>query len=70
MIGNAHQLSASLFAPGTSISATIASEFEEADRGLYTASLIELGLILFGITFIVLAAARFMLMRVERKGAR
>ncbi len=70
VIGNAHQLSASLFAPGTSISATIASEFEEADRGLYTASLIELGLILFGITFIVLAAARFMLMRVERKGAR
>ena len=70
VIGNAHQLSSSLFAPGTSISATIASEFEEADRGLYTSSLIELGLILFGITFIVLAIARFMLMRVERKGAR
>ena len=70
VIGNAHQLSSSLFAPGTSISSTIASEFEEADRGLYTASLIELGLILFVITFIVLAAARLMLMRVERKGAR
>ena len=70
VIGNAHQLSPSLFSPGTSISATIASEFEEADRGLYTASLIELGLILFVITFVVLAAARLMLMRVERKGAR
>jgi len=69
VIGNAHQLSPSLFSPGTSISATIASEFEEADRGLYTASLIELGLILFVITFFVLAAARLMLMRIERKGA-
>ena len=70
VIGNAHQLSANLLSPGTSISATIASEFEEADRGLYTASLIELGLILFVITFFVLAAARWNLMRIERKGAR
>ena len=70
VIGNAHQLSASLLSPGTSISATIASEFEEADRGLYTASLIELGLILFLITFVVLALARYMLLRIERKGAR
>jgi phosphate transport system permease protein len=70
VIGNAHNLASSLLAPGTSISATIASEFEEADRGLYTASLIELGLILFVITFIVLAIARWMLMRIEKKGAR
>ncbi len=70
VIGNAHNFSSSLLAPGTSISATIASEFEEADRGLYTASLIELGLILFVITFIVLAAARWNLSRIERKGAR
>ncbi len=70
VIGNAHQLSPSLLSPGTSISATIASEFEEADRGLYTAALVELGLILFLITFVVLAAARYMLMRIERKGAR
>jgi phosphate transport system permease protein len=69
VIGNAHNLSASLLAPGTSISATIASEFEEAERGLYTASLIELGLILFVITFFVLAIARWMLMRIEKKGA-
>ena len=70
VIGNAHTLSSSLLSPGTSISATIASEFEEADRGLYTASLLELGLILFVITFIVLATARLMLMRIERRGAR
>ena len=70
VIGNAHQLSASLLSPGTSISATIASEFEEADRGLYTASLIELGLLLFVITFVVLAIARLMLARIERKGPR
>lgn len=70
VIGNAHALSASLLSPGTSISATIASEFEEADRGLYTAALIELGLILFVITFVVLAIARYMLMRIEKKGAR
>ncbi len=67
VIGNAHNLSPSLFAPGTSISATIASEFAEADRGLYTSSLIALGLILFGITFVILALARWMLMRIERK---
>ena len=70
VIGNAHNLSSSLLSPGTSISATIASEFEEADRGLYTASLIELGLILFVITFFVLAIARWMLMRIEKKGGR
>ena len=58
VIGNAHKnLSASLFAPGTSISATIANEFSEATSELYTSSLIELGLLLFIITFIVLAFA-------------
>ena len=67
VIGNAHNISASLFQPGTSISATIASEFAEADRGLYTSALIALGLILFGITFVILAIARFMLMRIEKK---
>ena len=67
VIGNAHTLGTSLFSPGTSISATIASEFAEATGGLYTSSLIALGLILFGITFVILAIARFMLMRIERK---
>lgn len=67
VIGNAHRVNASLFAPGTTISATIANEFTEADGVLYTSSLIALGLILFFITFIILALARFMLMRIDRK---
>jgi phosphate transport system permease protein len=67
VIGNAHKISASLLAPGTTISATIANEFTEAVGDIYTSSLIALGLILFMITFVVLAAARLMLMRIERK---
>jgi phosphate transport system permease protein len=67
VIGNAHKISASLIAPGTTISATIANEFTEAVGDLYTASLIALGLILFIITFMVLAAARYMLRRIERR---
>jgi phosphate transport system permease protein len=66
VIGNAHKIAPSLFAPGTSISATIANEFTEATTPLYTSSLIELGLLLFVITFIVLAAAQLMLMQMER----
>ena len=67
VIGNAHRISASLFAPGTTISATIANEFTEATTDIYTSALIALGLILFVITFFVLAAARLMLMRLERR---
>ena len=67
VIGNAHHVSASLFAPGTTISASIANEFTEAVGDLYTSSLIALGLILFVITFIVLAAARYLLLRIERR---
>ena len=67
VIGNAHKVSASILAPGTTISATIANEFTEAVGDLYTSSLIALGLILFVITFIVLAAARYLLMRLEKR---
>src|SRR5215468_2092354 len=67
VIGNAHRISSSILAPGTTISATIANEFTEAVGDLYTSSLIALGLILFFITFIVLAAARYMLLRMERR---
>jgi phosphate transport system permease protein len=67
VIGNAHRISASLLAPGTTISASIANEFTEAVGDLYTSALISLGLILFVITFIVLAIARYMLMRIERR---
>ncbi|OHV59394.1 phosphate ABC transporter permease subunit PstC [Mesorhizobium sp. LCM 4577] len=70
VIGNAHRISASLFAPGTTISATIANEFTEADGDLYTSSLVSLGLILFIITFVILALARYMLLRIDsRTGA-
>jgi phosphate transport system permease protein len=67
VIGNAHKVSPSLLAPGTTISATIANEFTEAVGDLYTSSLIALGLILFVITFIVLAGARLLLLRLERR---
>ncbi|MGA8171271.1 MAG: phosphate ABC transporter permease subunit PstC [Methylocystis sp.] len=70
VIGNAHKISGSLIAPGTTISATIANEFTEAVGDVYTSSLIELGLILFVITFFVLACARLMLMRIENKAGR
>lgn len=69
VIGNAHRISASILAPGTTISAVIANEFNEAVGELYTSSLIALGLILFVITFIVLGIARYMLARIEKKGA-
>jgi phosphate transport system permease protein len=67
VIGNAHKVSASLRHPGTTISPSIANEFTEAVGDLYTSSLIALGLILFVITFFVLAAARYMLLRIERR---
>jgi phosphate transport system permease protein len=67
VIGNAHKISGSILAPGTTISATIANEFTEAVGDTYTSALIALGLILFVITFIVLAIARYMLLRIERR---
>ena len=67
VIGNAHRISPSLLAPGTTISASIANEFTEAVGDLYTSSLVALGALLFLITFAVIAAARFMLMRLDRR---
>jgi phosphate transport system permease protein len=67
VIGNAHRIGSSLLAPGTTISASIANEFTEAVGDLYTSSLIALGALLFLITFTVIAAARFMLLRLERR---
>src|SRR5258706_5007643 len=65
VIGNAHPIATSLLAPGTTISAAIANEFTEAVGDLYLPALVELGLLLFFVTFIVLAAAQFMLHRLE-----
>ena len=67
VIGNAHKLSASLFAPGNSIASTLANEFGEAEVGAHYSSLFALGLALFVITFIVLSLAKIMLMRMEAK---
>ena len=63
VIGNAHELNKSLLMPGNSISSALANEFNEAVGELYTSSLIELGLILFFITFVVLSIARYMLFK-------
>jgi len=67
VIGNAHQLSASLFAPGNSIASALANEFNEAVGDLYPSALIELGLILFLITTIVLAFSKLLLQRLARQ---
>ncbi|HEY0235948.1 MAG TPA: phosphate ABC transporter permease subunit PstC [Afipia sp.] len=66
IIGNSFRISGSIFGPGTTISAAIASEFAESD-GLHQSGLILLGLLLFILTFFVLAGARIMLMRLEKK---
>ncbi len=71
VIGNAHRLATSLMAPGNSIASALANEFTEAVGDLYFAALIELGLILFVITTIVLALSKMLLMRLARQeGAR
>ena len=72
IIGNTYQLdSASLYMPGNSITSALANEFAEAGSGLHISALMELGLILFVITFIVLAISRLMVMRLAKKeGAR
>ena len=67
VIGNAHVLSKSLTMPGNTISSSLANEFTEAVGELYTASLVELGLVLFLITFVVLAISKLMLMRLKAK---
>jgi phosphate transport system permease protein len=67
VIGNANEISLSLFAAGNSISSTLANEFAEASSPLHVSSLFALGLILFAITFIVLSAAKLMLAGMSRK---
>ena len=66
VIGNAHDFSLSLFMPGNSIASALANEFNEAYGAVYTSALIELGLILFLITTIVLAASKLLLLRLAR----
>lgn len=70
VLGNAHDLSASLLMPSNSIAAAIANEFTEADTDLYRSSLIALAFLLFVVTLLVLTAARLMLMRIGRAHGR
>lgn len=67
VVGNAHRIDTSLFAPGTTISAALANEFTEAVGDLYLSSLIALGFILFLITFAVLSLAKLMLLRLQQR---
>ena len=67
VIGNAHQLSSSLMMPGNSIASALANEFNEATSPLHISSLIELGLILFLITFIVLSLSKLLLMQLAKR---
>ncbi|TSA22960.1 MAG: phosphate ABC transporter permease subunit PstC [Betaproteobacteria bacterium] len=67
VIGNANRIAGSLFAPGNSIASSLANEFGEAEPGLHLASLFALGLVLFVITFIVLAASNWLIARGRAK---
>jgi phosphate transport system permease protein len=66
VIGNAHKLNPSLMMPGNSIASTLANEFTEAVGELYGSALIELGLILFLITFVVLAFSKLLLLQLAK----
>ena len=68
VIGNDPKISASLFAPGYTIAAVIANEFTEATGNLYLSALIELGLVLFLMTFILNGLGRLLLVATERGG--
>jgi phosphate transport system permease protein len=70
VIGNAPTIAASLLSPGDTIASTIASQFTEATGDLYLSSLIELGLVLFLITFILNGLARILIVATGRGGGR
>jgi phosphate transport system permease protein len=69
VIGNTPTISASLFSPGYSIAAVIANEFTEATGDLYLQSLIELGLVLFLLTFILNGVARLLIVATTQRGS-
>jgi phosphate transport system permease protein len=66
VIGNSHHISASLFAAGNSIASTLANEFAEATEIIYVSALVELGLVLFLITYLVQVLAQYLLRRLYR----
>jgi len=67
VIGNRHEISASLFSAANSIASTLANEFTEASEDIYLSSLVELGLVLFAVTFLLQVAAQLWLKRTKRK---
>jgi phosphate transport system permease protein len=69
VIGNTPKITASLLSPGYSIAAVIANEFAEASGDLYTSSLIFAGLVLFGLTIVINALARILILATSQKGA-
>jgi phosphate transport system permease protein len=66
VIGNRPAVSASLFAPGYTLASVIANEFTEATSGMHIAALVEIGLVLFGVTIVVNAVARLLMWRMTR----
>jgi phosphate transport system permease protein len=69
VIGNDPNISASLFSPGDSIASVIANQFTEATGDLYTHSLIELGLVLFILTFVLNGFARILIVATSQRGS-
>ncbi len=70
VLGNNHQISASLLDAASTVTVTLANEFTEADTDIYLSSLFYLALILFVLSFVILAIAKFFLIRAERKFSR
>jgi phosphate transport system permease protein len=69
VIGNTPQIASSLLAPGYSIAAVIANEFAEATGDMYVSALIFLGLVLFGLTIVINALARILIIATDRSAA-
>lgn len=70
VLGNNHRITASLLDAAATITVTLANEFAEADRDIYLSSLFYLALVLFVMSFITLAIAKFFLLKAERKYSR
>jgi phosphate transport system permease protein len=67
VIGNRHEISASLLAPGNTMASLIANEFIEANGELYVSAIMAVGAVLFAITLVVNAIARWLVWRVARE---
>ncbi len=70
VLGNNHRITTSLFDAAATITVTLANEFTEADKDIYLSSLFYLALVLFVLSFITLAVAKFFLLKAERKVSR